>query len=77
MIIMIKILSFILIMIMTSPLFAYSLDSAIIALQSEGKVISAKSRYIDGRLVYVIRILTDDGRLKRYRIDAKTGDPYR
>ena len=77
MIIMIKILSFILIMAMTSPLSAYSLDTAIMELQSEGKVISAKSRYIDGRLIYIIRILTDDGRLKRYRIDAETGDSYR
>jgi uncharacterized membrane protein YkoI len=38
-----------------------------------GKVLSAETIRVDGRKVYRIKILTKDGRVKRTRIDARTG----
>jgi uncharacterized membrane protein YkoI len=39
-----------------------------------GKVLSAETIRVDGRKVYHIKILTKDGRVKRTRIDARTGN---
>ena len=41
--------------------------------QNKGKVLSAETIRVDGRKVYRIKILTKDGRVKRIRIDARTG----
>ena len=43
--------------------------------QHKGKVLSAETRRVDGRKVYHIKILTKDGRVKRTRIDARSGQP--
>ena len=42
--------------------------------QNKGKVLSAETIRIDGRNVHHITILTQDGRVKRSRIDARTGN---
>lgn len=38
-----------------------------------GRVLSAETERRDGRESHQIRILTDDGRVKRLRIDAESG----
>jgi uncharacterized membrane protein YkoI len=52
-----------------------SLDQAIArARQSnQDQVLSAETVQKDGRKIYRIKILTKDGRVKRTRIDARTG----
>ena len=54
---------------------AISLDQAIAkARQSnKDKVLSAETIHKDGRKIYRIKILTKDGRVRRTRIDARTG----
>lgn len=42
--------------------------------QTGGRVISAETREIDGQLTYIVRILTKDGKVKRLRIGASSGD---
>ena len=39
-----------------------------------GRVLSAETRVLDGRRTHVIRILTDDGRVRRLREDAENGN---
>jgi hypothetical protein len=41
--------------------------------QNGGKVLSAETIRVDGRKVYRIKILTQDGRVKRTQIDARSG----
>jgi uncharacterized membrane protein YkoI len=53
-----------------------SLDDAVSEArrQHDGRVISAETRHRgDGRNVHNIRILTPDGRVRRYQIDAESG----
>ena len=52
-----------------------SLDEAVAKARrhNNGKVLSAETIRDDGRKVYRIKILTKDGRVKRTRIDARTG----
>jgi uncharacterized membrane protein YkoI len=38
-----------------------------------GRVLSAETRKDDGRSIHHIRIITDQGRVRRLRIDADTG----
>ncbi len=38
-----------------------------------GKVVRADRRTDKGRAVYRIRVLTADGRVREYRVDAMTG----
>lgn len=54
-----------------------SLDEAVSRArrQSNGKVLSAETVRDDGRKTHHIKILTKDGRVKRMRIDARTGRP--
>ena len=54
-----------------------SLDEAVLRARQQypGKVLSADSAYVNGRKVYNIKILTKDGRVKRTRIDARSGQP--
>jgi uncharacterized membrane protein YkoI len=42
-----------------------------------GRVISAETRRNNGHESHNIRILTDDGRVKRLNIDAESGRPER
>ena len=42
-----------------------------------GRVISAETRRRDGREYHNIRILTGDGRVRRYQVDANDDRPYR
>jgi hypothetical protein len=53
-----------------------SIDEAIaLARQhNKGKVLSAETIRVDGRKVYRIKMLTKDGRVRRIRIDARTGN---
>ena len=52
-----------------------SLDEAVAKARrnNKGKVLSAETIRVDGRKVHRIKILTKDGRVKRTRIDARTG----
>ena len=52
-----------------------SLDQAIAKARksSKDKVLSAETIRKNGRKIYRIKILTKDGRVKRTRIDARTG----
>ena len=38
-----------------------------------GKVVRADRREKDGQVMYRIRVLTADGRVREYRVDAATG----
>ncbi len=37
------------------------------------KVLGAQTELIDGKEVYVIKVLTPDGRIQYFKIDAQTG----
>lgn len=37
------------------------------------KVLGAQTEIIDGKEVHVIKVLTPDGRIQYYKIDAETG----
>ena len=52
-----------------------SLDQAVEEARSRfpGRVLSAETQRQGGRESHSIRILTDDGRVKRLRIDAESG----
>lgn len=54
---------------------AQDLDTAVarIRKQTGGRVLAAETRFIDGRPVHVIRILTPQGKVRNYQIDARTG----
>lgn len=58
---------------------SYSLENAVSRArnQYQGRVISAETKNKDGHRTHNIRILTDDGRLKRLRVDPRTGDYVR
>jgi len=40
---------------------------------SNNRVLGATTEIIDGRAVHVIKVLTPDGRIQYYKIDAETG----
>lgn len=52
-----------------------SLDEATQKILNEGKnrVLGASTEIIDGKEVHVIKVLTPDGRILHYKIDAETG----
>jgi len=58
---------------------SYSLESAVSRArnQYQGRVISAETEKQNGQRTHNIRILTDDGRLRRLRVDPRTGDYVR
>jgi len=58
---------------------SYSLESAVSRArnQYQGRVISAETEKQNGQRTHKIRILTDDGRLERLRVDPNTGDYIR
>lgn len=37
------------------------------------RVLGATTQIIDGREVHIIKVLTPDGRIRHYKIDAETG----
>lgn len=57
----------------------YSLDRAVEGVRSStgGRVLSADTRSRDGRSIYDIKVLTDDGRVRRMAIDGETGETLR
>jgi uncharacterized membrane protein YkoI len=54
-----------------------SLDEAVsrVRRQSDGRILSAETVRRDGRRVYRIKVLSQDGRVSRVDIDADTGRP--
>lgn len=46
---------------------------AIVRAQTKGKVVRVNSKIEGGAMVYQVRVLTPDGRLREYRVDAATG----
>lgn len=51
------------------------LNSAVaqVRAQTGGRVLAASTKYVDGRPVHVVRVLTRDGRVRTFRIDAQSG----
>ncbi|MEW8043853.1 MAG: hypothetical protein G8D28_05975 [gamma proteobacterium symbiont of Phacoides pectinatus] len=47
------------------------------AAETRGRVLSADTEFVEEREVHVIRILTKDGRVRRLRIDAESGQRIR
>lgn len=37
------------------------------------KVLGAQTEIIDGKTIYIIKVLTPDGRIQYFKIDAETG----
>jgi hypothetical protein len=54
-----------------------SLDQATHQVIKEYKlrVLGAHTEIIDGKEVHIIKVLTPDGHIRHYRIDAETGNP--
>lgn len=52
-----------------------SLDQAVrmVRERSGGRVLRAETRRQNGRAVHRIRVLSDDGRVRTYAVDAETG----
>ena len=63
--------------IVPPPPIYISLDQAtkqIIKNDSNLRVLGAETEAIDGKEVHVIKVLTPDGRILHYKIDAETGE---
>jgi uncharacterized membrane protein YkoI len=56
-----------------------SLDQATskIILENDGKVLGARTESFEGRVVHVIKILTQDGRIQHIKVDAETGEIFK
>lgn len=54
---------------------SFSLDQAVnkIRRSKGGKIIGAKTRKEDGRPMHFIKVHSDDGRVRTYRVDGRTG----
>ena len=52
-----------------------SLDGTVSRLRERtgGRVLSAETRQLDGRATHFVRILTPDGKVRRIRVDARSG----
>lgn len=52
-----------------------SLDEATKAVlkKIKGKVLAAKSETIDGKTIHIIKVITDEGRVQHFKVDAETG----
>ena len=66
----------------SNPVVADSHDAAPVTLdeaialvrdRADGKVLRAESKRRDDALVYEIRVLTDDGHVRTFVVDARTG----
>ncbi len=55
------------------------LDRAVARIRERtgGRVLAAETQFVDGRPVHMIRILTPDGKVRNFRIDARTGQDLR
>ncbi len=55
----------------------YSLDDAVkmVRDKTDGEVVRAETREKSGRVVHRIRVMTKDGRVRTFEIDAQTGKP--
>jgi len=42
-----------------------------------GRILSAKTKRSDGRPVHVIRVMTENGKVRRIRVDAGSGQPVK
>ncbi len=58
------------------PHAAISKDAAVAMVRERtgGKVVRADRREKDGQVTYRIRVVTADGRVREYRVDAMTGE---
>ncbi len=56
-----------------------TLDEAVrdVMRQGQNKVLATRTETIDGRQIYVIKVLTPDGRIQHLKIDAQSGRPLR
>lgn len=52
-----------------------SLEEATRKIMNEGnkRVLGATTQIIDGKEVHIIKVLTPDGRIRHFKIDAETG----
>jgi uncharacterized iron-regulated membrane protein len=52
-----------------------SLDEAVsrVRRQTGGKILSAETSRVDGRRVHRIKVLTEQGRVQRLQVDARSG----
>ena len=53
----------------------YSLEDAIamVKLRTDGKVVKARTQRNNGRAVHHIRVVTDDGHVRTFKVDARKG----
>ena len=56
-----------------------SLDQATskIILQNNGKVLGARTESFEGRVIHIIKILTQDARIQHIKVDAETGEVFK
>jgi hypothetical protein len=61
-----------------APQVAISKDAAVAMVRERtgGKVVRADRREKDGQVTYRVRVVTADGRVREYRVDAVTGEMY-
>ncbi len=55
----------------------YSLDDAVKMVRNkiDGEVVRAETRKKSGHVIHRIRVITRDGRVRTFEIDARTGKP--
>lgn len=41
---------------------------------SQSKVLAAKTEQVEGKIIYVIKVLTIDGRVQHIKVDADSGE---
>lgn len=51
-----------------------SLDDAVKQVIDGNRLLDAETKYIDDREVHVIKVLTEDGRVQKHKVDAQTGE---
>ncbi len=58
------------------PVISKDAAVAMVRERTGGKVVRADRRTDNGRVVYQIRVVTTDGRVREYRVDATTGEMH-
>lgn len=63
---------------LAAPQVAISKDAAVAMVRERtgGKVVRADRREEGGQVTYRVRVVTADGRVREYRVDAITGEMY-
>ena len=51
-----------------------SLDDAVKQVLNGNRLLDAETKSIDDRKTHVIKVLTEDGRVQKHKIDAETGE---